>query len=79
MEISKLQLEQLASHIHNNLQCACGLSYEKSHKEPCACGWTHIAEWFEDECDMEFKFYPESFKKFYKEYYDMDIIIKEKK
>jgi len=41
--------------------------------------WTHAAEWFEDKCDMEFKFYQESFKKFYKEYYDMDIIIKEKK
>ena len=79
MEISKLQLEQLASHIHNNLQCACGLSYEKSHKEPCACGWTPVADWFEDEFDMRLQTYGDSIKKFYKDEYGMNIILKEKK
>jgi len=79
MEITKYQLEVLASQICQNLQCACGLHYEESHKEPCACGWTPIADWFEDEFNMNLKVYEDSIKKFYKDEYDMDIIFKEKK
>ena len=78
MEITKLQLEQLASHIINNLKCHCGCTYEESHKEPCACGWTHVADWFEDECDMRLELYPEALKQFYAEY-GIEINIKEKK
>ncbi len=77
MEISKYQLEVLASQICQNLQCACGFHYEESHKEPCACGWTPIADWFEDEFNMNLKVYKDSIKKWYKDEYNMDIIFKE--
>ncbi len=60
MEISETKLKELASFIIINLQCHCGLSYEESIKEPCACGWTSIQDWFEDECDMDFKKYYEA-------------------
>ena len=79
MEITKYQLELLSSFITEHLKCACGCRYEESHKEPCACGWTPIADWFEDEFDMKLKLYGDSIKKFYKDEYGMNIILKEKK
>ncbi len=78
MKITKYQLEVLSSFIIENLKCTCGCRYEESHKEPCACGWTPIADWFEDEFDMHLKVYEESIKKWYKDEYDMNIIIKER-
>ena len=73
MKISKEQLEILASHIVLNLKCQCGLSYKESFNEPCACGWTPISDWFEDEFDMELKLYKESIRKFYKDNYNMEV------
>jgi len=73
MEISKLQLEQLASHIVKNLQCHCGCTYEESSNEPCACGWTHIEEMFRDDFDVPLKIYEESIYKWYEENYGIDM------
>lgn len=66
---TKEALQALATFILRDLRCECGCSYEESHKEPCACGFTHVAGIFEDELGIDFKEYPEAVKKFYKENY----------
>ena len=69
MDVRKQDLEALATFILMDLRCECGCSYTESHKEPCACGFTHIADIFEDELGIEFKEYPEAVTLFYKEYH----------
>ena len=51
MEISKLQLEQLASHIVEGLVCHCKCTLEESMNQPCSCSWTHVEEMFRDDFD----------------------------
>jgi hypothetical protein len=72
MEISKLQLEQLASHIVSNLNCHCGCTLEESSNEPCACGWTNVEEMFRDDFEVELKMYPESLHEWYVENYGIE-------
>jgi hypothetical protein len=79
MKITKQQLKLLASHIVLNLKCGCGCKFEEHYNEPCACGWTHIEEWFEDEFNIKLKVYPETLKQFYKENYNMNITINKDK
>ena len=79
MEISKLQLEILASHIIKDLKCDCGCKFGEHYKESCACGWTHVEEWFNDEFDMELQLYPEALKHFYKENYGIDVKVETKR
>jgi len=66
---TKEALQALATFILRDLKCSCGCSYQQSLNEPCACGFTHVVDIFEDDLDIEFKEYPEAVKKFYKENY----------
>ena len=76
MEVSEHDLKVLASHIITNLKCDCGCKFGDHYKEPCACGWTHIEEWFQDDYDIDFKLYEEDLKQWYKEEYNFDIKFK---
>lgn len=42
----KEQLRVLAKHIVKYLRCPCGFKPKKAQKEPCACGWVPIEDWF---------------------------------
>ena len=72
MEISKLQLEQLASHIVEGLVCHCKCTLEESMNQPCSCSWTHVEEMFRDDFGIELKMYPDSFHKWYVENYGIE-------
>ena len=73
MDISKLQLEQLASHIVKDLKCDCGCKFGDHYNEPCACGWTHIEEMFRDDFNVELKMYKDSYNKWYMENYGIKL------
>ena len=69
MEVNERHLKALASFILRDLRCECGCTYEQSLNQPCACGFTHISDIFEDDLGIEFKDYPEAVNLFYKENY----------
>jgi hypothetical protein len=60
-------LKALATFILEDLRCECGCTYEQSINESCACGFTRIADIFEDELGIRFKEYPDAVNEFYKE------------
>ena len=76
--LTDTQLKQLSSFIIENLKCACGFTYEESRNEPCLCSWTPIAEWFEDEADIEFKYHEEAMQEWDDDYWSFVKGLKDK-
>lgn len=68
MEIPQAKLEELATWIAKNLKCQCNLTIKESRKEPCACSWTPIVDWFDDNCGITLKVYRQRLDAVYREY-----------